>query len=152
MRRKEKEITDNPVIEDIIQKAEVCRIGMCDGDVPYVVPMNFGYKDNCIYVHSAQEGRKIDILRKNNKVCFEIDYGNEIKKTEKACNWSSRYRSIIGFGRAFIVEGFQEKKKGLDIIMEHYTGKPEHEYPDNAVNSVAVIRIDIESMTGKKSD
>ena len=71
MRRKDKEIKDKEVIESIIKRATVCRIALSENNVPYIVPLSFGYKDNCLYFHSAPEGRKIDIIKQNNNVCFE---------------------------------------------------------------------------------
>jgi len=151
MRKKDKEIKDKKLIEFIIKRATVCRIALSENNVPYIVPLNFGYKDNCLYFHSAKEGKKIDMIRRNNDVCFEIDIDNEIIKGENACGWSMKYYSIIGFGRAFFVEGFEEKWKALDIVMEHYAGKSSFEYSEEGVNNAAIIKVEIESMTGKKS-
>lgn len=151
MRKKDKEIKDENTIESIIKRATVCRIGLSENNVPYIVPLNFGYKDNCLYFHSAREGKKIDMIRNNNEVCFEIDIDSEIVKGEDACGWSMKYYSIIGFGKAFFVEGAEEKRKALDIIMEHYSGKSSFEYPEETVDNSTIIKVKIESMTGKKS-
>jgi len=151
MRKKEKEIKDKSGIESIIKRATVCRIALSEDNVPYVVPLNFGYKDNFLYFHSAKEGRKIDMIRKNKNVCFEIDIDSEPIEAEYPCNWSMKYYSIIGFGEAFVVEDLEEKREALDIIMEHYSGKSSFEYPEKIINSLAVIKVRIESMTGKKS-
>jgi nitroimidazol reductase NimA-like FMN-containing flavoprotein (pyridoxamine 5'-phosphate oxidase superfamily) len=151
MRKKEKEIKDENTIESIIKRATVCRIGLSENNVPYIVPLNFGYKDNCLYFHSAREGKKIDMIGSNNDVCFEIDIDSEIVKGEDACGWSMKYYSIIGFGKASFVEGVKKKREALDIIMEHYSGKLPYNYPDEAVNNTAIIKVKIESMTGKKS-
>jgi len=150
MRRKDKEIKDKEVIESIIKRATVCRIGLCENNVPYIVPLVFGYKDNCLYFHSAPEGRKIDTIKRNNNVCFELDVDCELVKSETACSWDMKYYSVIGFGKAFFVDDLEEKRKALDIIMEHYSGNP-YEYPTNAINKVAIIKVKIDSMTGKKS-
>lgn len=151
MRKKEKEIRDEDTIQYVIKRATVCRIGLSENKVPYIVPMNFGYKDNCLYFHSAREGKKIDMIRRNNNVCFEFDVDNEIVKGEDPCGWSMNYYSIIGFGKAYLLEGFEEKRRALDTIMEHYSGKSSFEYPEEAVNNAAIIKVEIESMTGKKS-
>ena len=151
MRKKEKEIKDKRVIESIIKRSTVCRIGLSGDNVPYVVPLNFGYKDNTLYFHSAKEGRKIDMIRKNKNVCFEIDIDTELLEGESPCKWSTKYYSIIGFGEAFLVEDLEEKREALDIIMEHYSGKSSFEYPEKPMDTVAIIKVKIESMTGKKS-
>jgi nitroimidazol reductase NimA-like FMN-containing flavoprotein (pyridoxamine 5'-phosphate oxidase superfamily) len=151
MRRKDKEITDEAVIQSIIHKSPVCRLAISDGDHPYVVPLCFGYKDNALYFHSAREGKKLDIIRKNHNVCFEFDIDHEMMESEKACEWGIRYRSVIGFGKASIIDDLDAKRAALDIIMAHYS-EGSHSYPDSALNKTIIIRIDIESLTGKQSE
>jgi nitroimidazol reductase NimA-like FMN-containing flavoprotein (pyridoxamine 5'-phosphate oxidase superfamily) len=150
MRRKEKEITDRTALDEIVHKALVCRLAMCDGDRPYVVPLNFGYDGKSLYVHCAKEGRKLAILKKNNRVCFEVDSGHELVKGERACDWSMKGNSVIGFGKAFLIEAAEEKRRALDIIMEHHGARPPHIYKEKGFEKVMVIRVDVQSMTGKK--
>ena len=115
MRRQDKELIDREAIEAVIRRARVCRVAMCDGDVPYVVPMSFGYRDGRVWLHCAAEGRKIDILRVNDRVCFEVDLDHATNRGEESCGWNLRYRSVIGFGRARIVEDEAGKREGLDV-------------------------------------
>jgi len=150
MRRSEKEITDESAIEAIINASLVCRLALSDGDQPYIVPLSFGYQDRTLYFHSALEGKKIDILKKNNRICFEFDVNTEIIEAEKACKWGMKYQSVIGFGKAVLVENIQEKQKALNIIMNHYSDR-NFQFPDKAIEKIAVIKIKIESMTGKHS-
>jgi nitroimidazol reductase NimA-like FMN-containing flavoprotein (pyridoxamine 5'-phosphate oxidase superfamily) len=149
MRRKEREIRDKAEIERIIQKALVCRVGLSDGDSPYMVPVCFGFKDDTLYFHSAQEGKKIEILRKNNKVCFEMDIDTTLIEGKKGCDWGIQYSSVIGFGTASFVEDIEEKKKALHVLLEHYSDKS-YEFPEPCLGQVAVIKIRVESMTGKR--
>ena len=151
MRRKEQEITDRDLLESIIARALVCRLGFSMNDTPYVVPVNFGYGDNCLYIHSSPEGKKIECINHNDNVCFEMDCDVEIVPAEAPCDWTVRYYSIVGFGRAHVVTDYEEKIKGLNGIMRHYSGVSPFEFPESKVNRAAVIRIDIESMTGKKA-
>ncbi len=151
MRKHKQEITDKDTLEEILRRAVVCRIGLSEDNVPYVVPVCFGYKDGCIYIHSAGQGRKIEIIRKNNKVCFEVDVDVEPVPGEKACKWTVKYISVIGFGRASLIDGHQEKIDALDIIMGHYSGRDSHDYEPHALDLTAVIKIEIQSMTGKRS-
>ena len=151
MRRKEKEITDRVEIEDIMLKAQVCRLGMADGSRPYIVPLCFGYRDSTLYFHTAREGKKLDILRKNREVCFECDVDQELIRSEKACQWGMKFRSVVGFGKASLIEDPVVKRKALDIIMEHYAGPSSFDYAEKVLGKTVVIKIDIESMTGKKS-
>jgi nitroimidazol reductase NimA-like FMN-containing flavoprotein (pyridoxamine 5'-phosphate oxidase superfamily) len=83
---------------------------MIDNDIPYIVPLNYGYFENAIYFHSAPLGRKIDILKRNNKVCFEIEYASELIKRELACDWGTKYRSLIAYGTIEIISDFEKKK------------------------------------------
>jgi uncharacterized protein len=125
MRRKQHEITDKKIIEEILSKSEVCRIAIMDGDRPYIVPVNYGYYENAIYIHLAPLGKKIELLKINNKVCFEIEYVAEIFKSELPCDWGTKYRSVIGYGSIDFVTDFEQKKEGLDILMAQY-GKKDH--------------------------
>jgi nitroimidazol reductase NimA-like FMN-containing flavoprotein (pyridoxamine 5'-phosphate oxidase superfamily) len=151
MRRNDKKIEDPAEIEAILREAPVCRIGLADGDVPYVVPMNFGCRGRSIYLHSAPEGRKIDIISRNGLVCFQADTDIEIVRGETACSWGARYRCVIGYGRAEFVTDREEKRAGLDAIMEKYSGKPGWSYGDASLEKIALIRIDLTELTGKRS-
>lgn len=150
MRRSEKEIKDKSAIRAVIQQSMVCRLGLSDGYRPYVVPLSFGYEDGYLYFHAAHVGRKIEIIKRNNSVCFEFDANAEIVENEEACDWGMRYKSVIGFGKAVFIVDVEEKRKALDIIMRHYSERS-FSFPDKSIASTTVIRIEIESMTGKQS-
>ena len=150
MRRKDKAIGEFAEIEQIVRKSLVCRLALAEEGQPYIVPLSFGFKNSTLYFPSAPEGRKIEMLRKNSKVCFEFDLDHEVVADEEACKWGMKYRSVIGFGKASIVEDIHEKKQGLNAIMEHYSGCI-YDYPEAAINNTLVIKVEIESMTGKKS-
>jgi len=152
MRRKEKEITDKSEMESIISSATVCRLAMVDDGLPYLVPICFGYRDSTLYFHSALKGRKIDILKNNNRVCFEVDIDSEIVKGEKACDWGMRFRSVIGFGTASFVTDPDEKRQALDVIMSHYSEPGDtFRYADAKLKTTAIIKVDVEQMTGKQA-
>jgi uncharacterized protein len=152
MRRKDREIVDQAAIRAVMEEAQVCRIGLSDDGVPYVVPMNFGLGERCVYLHCARQGRKIDIIRKNDRVCFEMDILREVYRHELGCGCSTRFDSIIGFGRAAVVEEPGEKRLALDRIMEHYGAEGPFSYAEEFFIKATVIRIDIESITGKHHD
>ena len=151
MRRKEKEITDIKEIEFIIQQSQVCRLALADEGLPYIVPLCFGYKNKMLYFHSAKEGQKIDILRRNHQVCFEFDIDARIRSGQTACVWGMGYKSVIGYGTASLVEDSEEKQKALDIIMRQYS-EGEFEYSAKNLAEMLVIKVDISAMTGKKSN
>ena len=148
MRRKELAVADKSQMEAILKKATIVRLGLCRDNVPYIVPMVFGYEDGRIYTHAAKEGTKLDIIRENSKVCFEVDIDHEYVVGARACECGIKYRSVIGFAKGSIVSDIADAKHGLQVIMEHCAGK-KPEFTDREAESVAVIRLDIESMTGK---
>ena len=151
MRRKEKEIVEKSEIEAVIAAAKVCRLAMADDRQPYIVPLCFGFAENVLYFHSAGEGKKIEILKKNNRVCFEFDIDTHVKTGETACKWGMKFRSVIGFGRADFIEDAELKSNALDVIMRQY-GSDSFAYPDKTVDKTTVIKVEIESMTGKQAD
>jgi nitroimidazol reductase NimA-like FMN-containing flavoprotein (pyridoxamine 5'-phosphate oxidase superfamily) len=151
MRRKEREITDNDELNAIIRSTKVCRLGLSDRNIPYIVPLSFGYKDKTLYFHSAAEGKKIEILKRNPNVCFEFDQSIEVIEAEKPCNWGMRYRSIIGFGKACFLESIEEKQEALQIIMSQYT-KESFTISETAVERTTLFKVIIDGMTGKKAN
>ncbi len=126
MRRTDKEITNMREIDTILSKATVCRIGLVDNNVAYIVPLNFGYKNNCLYFHSAPIGKKIELITKNTMVCFEVDIDHDIVNTGIPCNWSN-------------------------IIIDHYSPGKSYDFPEKNIYQTAIIIIEISQMTGKKS-
>jgi nitroimidazol reductase NimA-like FMN-containing flavoprotein (pyridoxamine 5'-phosphate oxidase superfamily) len=152
MRRKDKEITDIRQIEDILNKEKLCHMAMANGDEPYMVTFNYGYKKNCIYFHSAPEGQKIDMVRKNHKVCFMVYTDEQIVSGENPCkDWSMKYKSVMGFGKATILENPVKKAEGLNILMEHYSKKGPFEFSEKNLEETTVIKIEIEKISGKVS-
>lgn len=150
MNRKDSEITDIKEIEEILNRSNVIRMAVCDYNSPYIIPLNFGYKDKSIYIHSSKKGMKIDILKKNNNVSFEVDGDHELVSSDKACGFSMKFTSVVGFGKAYFISDSKEKKQALDTIMAHYS-KGDFDYSSEQIEKICIIRIDIESMTGKKS-
>jgi uncharacterized protein len=150
MRRKDKAITDRNLIDSIIHKSLVCRIAIYDGEMPYIVPLSFGYEGGNLYLHSAKEGRKIDILKRNPRLCFEFDTQCEVLPAEKACSFTMRYKSVIGYGKAHFLEDSGEKIATIRIIMNHYTDKT-FTFTEDDVKNIAVIRVEVEEITGKQS-
>jgi hypothetical protein len=152
MRRSEREIKDLGDIEGIIRKALVCRLGLAVDNRPYVVPLCFGYRDRTLYVHSAPEGRKVEMVRENPHVCVEFDVDQEVLPAGEPCSWSMRYRSVIAFGTASVVEDSAEKRRALDLILEHYGGGAASNYPDRMVEKILIVKIEMEEITGKQAN
>ena len=118
MRRGDKEIKDINQISQVIKKCQVCRLGLSQDNVPYIIPVSFGYDGKTLYFHSAKAGKKIDILAVNNNVCFEFESGVELIADEaKPCNWSFSFQSVIGFGKVVELSTTEDKMRGLKHIM-----------------------------------
>jgi len=148
MRRKDKEMTDPDAIASVIRRSTVCRLAMSDDNQPYVIPMSFGYRDGAVYFHCAPEGRKIEILRKNPRVCIEFDVDCRLKTGDSACKWGFHFQSAIAFGVAAIIEDSTEKQAALDIIMRQYSSEA-FTYPESALDKIVVIRVSVTELTGK---
>lgn len=151
MRRSDKEIKDENMVKSILKDALVCRIALCDDKCPYIIPMNFGFKDGYLYLHSGPLGKKMEIIKKNNQVCFEVDIETQLVTAEHPCDWGMNYLSVVGFGKALIVDDIKEKKKALNIIMDKYSNEPSFEYSETAIENVVIIKVKITELTGKKS-
>jgi nitroimidazol reductase NimA-like FMN-containing flavoprotein (pyridoxamine 5'-phosphate oxidase superfamily) len=150
MRRKEKEIKDIKKIEQIIMRAQICHLALSLNNIPYVIPLSFGYKDKKIYLHSAKQGKKIDILKQNNQVCFEFVIDHGLIESETGCNWGMKFKSVIGFGKGSFIEDIKKKQKALNIILKNYSDKT-FVLPGKNINNTIIIKIDIEQITGKQS-
>jgi hypothetical protein len=152
MGRKDKQITDHSELESIIANAQVCRIGLALNDIPYIVPVNFGYDNNCLFFHSTHKGKKIDIIKQNNNVCFEIDIDTGIiTNSENPCKATMKYRSVIGTGKAYFITDITEKRRALESIVKHYIPEERFEFDERLFKMVEVIKIEIVSITGKQS-
>ena len=116
-----------------------------------MVPLNFGYLDGSIYLHGAPEGKKMDMLAANGNVCVEFDCIGEFVHRGSPCSWGFRFSSAIGFGKARIVSDPEEKRKGLEAIAKHYVPDAQPDFPDASIRKTSVIRVDLDSVTGKSA-
>lgn len=153
MRRKDREITDEKTIMEILNKAKVLHLGMIDKYKPYVVPLHYGYefKSNTLifYVHGAVEGRKIDIIKENSNVFVEIDTDVElVSGGEIACKYGSYYSSLMGDGKATIVSDVEEKIHGLKLLMQIQTER-NFDINEKMAETVSVIKIEIDNFAVK---
>jgi len=152
MTKRERQITDPQQIRHILDTAGVLHLGLCVDNEPYVVPMNYGYSmENgklVLYLHSALQGKKLDMIRANSKVFFEMDCDRMPFEGKLPCQYGLVYSSIMGRGTATIVEDVEEKKQAMTVLMKTQTGK-DFTFEDRLVSIVAVIRIDVEEYTAK---
>lgn len=155
MRKKDREIKDTKELKEILQKADVCRIAFAVDGAPYIVTMNFGYvwgNHLTIYFHCAKEGKELELMRKNNTVCFEMDTDHEIVEAANACDWGMKYRSIVGRGSLESITDENEKKKGLDCIMDHYGFNGKKQYDEKVLHTTEILRLTVTEFTGKKKN
>lgn len=155
MRRKEREIKDTSELVKILSKNCVGTLSVSGGEYPYAVPLNFGFSENDgefkVYFHCASEGKKIELIKKNPKVCFEVHTMERITgEGESACVYSCAYESVIGFGCARELTSHDEKKEALIKIMENCTGR-EFGFNENQTRGVTVFEIAFSEVTGKRS-
>lgn len=153
MRRKDREVTELSEIKEILDGCKTCHVAMTDGDRPYVVPLSFGYeiKDGSLvlYFHSAEEGRKIDILKKDNRVCFEICSEGEPIFPETPCNSGYYFSSVIGWGEVEFLEDPEEKCEALHKMFVHQSGRKVR-FTEAQAASVCVYTIVSREFTGKR--
>lgn len=153
MTRRERQVIDMGEIINILDKSKVLHLGLVDGDEPYVVPMNYGYEfvDDTliIYLHGARRGRKLDLIRKNPKVFYELDCDIVPFEGEVACKYGITYSSVMGRGEAFLVEDVEEKKHALSVLMKTQTGK-DFTFDDKLVSVVSIIKIVTKEYTAKQ--
>ena len=151
--RREREVTDINEIRGILDRAKIVRVGMVDNGKPYVVPMNYGYvlEDGklTLYLHGAKRGRKLDVLRKNPNVFIELDTDIVPFEGRTACHFGVCYSSVMGEGKAEIIEDADGKKQALTILMKTQTGK-DFVFDDQMVSVVTAIKITLDQFTAKK--
>lgn len=145
------DIEERKQMEEIILHCDICFVGITDltGN-PYVIPMNFGYEEGIIYLHSGPDGSKLDMLSRNSQVCVTFCEGHELayQHPNVACSYRMRSKSVICRGQVRFVEEMTEKRRSLDIIMRQYTSD-HFNYSDPAVRNVKIWQVEVENMTGK---
>lgn len=156
MRRSDREVTDRTKFADIIKRCDCCRLGFWDDEEVYIVPLNFGYTAKndtyTFYFHGAAEGRKIDLIRQNPNVGFEMDTNYALNESDVACGYSARFQSIIGNGVVSMVSATEEKLLGLSLLMEHATGKQNWDFDEDMVNEVTIFKLEVTKMSCKEHE
>ena len=150
MRRKEQEITDRAELYRILHEARLCRLAMTGGDGPYLVPLTFALDGEDLVLHSARVGRKIEALRRNPAVCFEVEEGVEVATAGTACDFGMRFRTVIGFGAVEFVEDRAERTRLLALFGPRY-GAPAGPLPAAEIERTCVLRLRVRELTGKRS-
>lgn len=153
MRRKDREISNMDEIIEIVKKCDICRIALFDEEYPYIVPMNFGYTYNGLeiefYFHCANAGKKLDLMKANQKVGFEMDCSHKLITGEKACDYTMEYESVCGDGVIEIL-GEDQKVKALTHLMQQYSKEISFEFNQNAMKVVTVFKLTVKHIFGKR--
>ena len=153
MRRSDRELKDMADIVAIAKRETVCTVAFHDESCPYLIPLNYGAEVEegklVLYFHGAKEGKKLDLLRKDDHVCFEMDYDHEMIPAKYACAYNFRYASVVGRGHCEIITDVDEKIKALELLMKHQTGE---DFVMEAKHTLAVeiLKITVEEFTGKR--
>ena len=150
MRRREKQITERAELHRILREARMCRLAVSEGDRPYLVPLTFALDGDHLVLHAARAGRKLDVLRRNPAVCFEVEEGVEVAPAKAPCGFGMRYRTVIGQGEVEFVEDPAERARLLALFGPRY-GAPDHPLPDAEVKRSCVLRVRVLELTGKRS-
>jgi nitroimidazol reductase NimA-like FMN-containing flavoprotein (pyridoxamine 5'-phosphate oxidase superfamily) len=150
MRRRDQEIADPAELRRILEAARVCRVAMVDGDRPYLVPLSFALDGDDLVLHSAAAGRKLDLLRRNPAVCFEVEEGVELAPAAAACDFTFRFRTVVGEGDVEFVEEEAERERLLAILAARY-GAPAGPLPEAELRRTCVLRVRVRALTGKRS-
>lgn len=157
MRRKKRQVTDRKSIQNLVEEAQVVRIALNGEDYPYVVPVNYGYEwENdqlTLFVHGATEGKKVSMIKNDPRVAVELEGNHKlVEGTMNAATYSYAYQSLIGFGKAEIVEDLEEKRKALYVLMDHAAkGAAFDEIPESMLKRTGIIKIVLDSYTMKEN-
>ena len=154
MRRKDREVTAPERIREIIQACDCIRLGICDGDTAYVVPLSFGFTEGggsyAFYLHCASVGKKLDLLRRNPHVGFELDTHHVLVSGERACDYTLRYQSVMGTGTVTWLTSAEAKKEALGHLMRQCSGLDRWTFTDAEVERVTLLRLDAAELTCKE--
>lgn len=155
MRRKDREVTDLSKLEEIIGRCDCIHLGLLDGDYPYVVPMNFGYERSgdhfTFYMHAASEGKKLELIHAHPQASFCMDTGHQLVTGAVPCSWSFLYESVMGQGEITVLQDPEEKRRGLQTVMTHYSGSQEPlEFPEAMMQRVVILKLEVQNLTGKQ--
>jgi uncharacterized protein len=153
MRQSRRAILDTGEIARILEQSDVCHLGLADGNQPYVVPLNYGYRldgsNLTLYFHCAADGRKLDIIKRNNQACFQMDCDHELRLADRACGYSMNYASIIGSGPIERVDDPVERLLGLQLLMRHYSSRDDWAFAPENLARTTILRLQAVDFSGK---
>lgn len=154
MRRADREVRELSEIFSIMEKCDICYLALNDEDgFPYVIPMNFALdiQENrpVMYFHCAHEGKKLDLIRRDNRCAFSMDCDHVLELGNVACAATWKYASVCGRGRLTEIGG-EEGIRSLRLLMKHYDPGHDHEFDERHLKAVTLMRLDVDELTGKR--
>jgi nitroimidazol reductase NimA-like FMN-containing flavoprotein (pyridoxamine 5'-phosphate oxidase superfamily) len=154
MRRVDREVSGRDELRALIEKADACHLAFAVDDQPYIVTMNFGCEWPgdlpVLYFHCAREGQKLDMMRRNPRVCFELDGEHELTTGSSPCDWGMKYASVVGYGLLSEIADEGERRRGLDLVMRHYGWGGDGAYQAGPMRSATVLRLVVSELSGKR--
>ncbi len=146
-----RQIHNIPEMEAIINEAEVCTVAMVNGEKPYVLPFNFAYQEQTIFLHCDTHGFKLELLEKNPSVCINFNTGNELfyRHKQVGCSWGMKYKSVNAFGDVEFIKDYDKKYAVMKLIMLKYSGE-DYEFSEPSIRNVVIMKLDVREFTGKK--
>lgn len=153
MRRKDREVTSPERAVEIINACDCCRLGLRDGDEVYIIPMNFGFEHRngqlTLFFHGSKDGRRAAFVPLQKSTSFEMDVNHALLEGIYGCDYSYRYSSVMGTGKLTLAEG-EEKLRGLEAIMRHYSGKGQWRFKTEALERIQVLKLSVEKWSCKE--
>jgi uncharacterized protein len=154
MRRTDRQISDREKLKAMLDGADACRLAFAVGGEPYIVTLNFGYEWEgelpVLYFHCAREGRKLEMMRANPRVCFELDVDHALSVGPSPCDWGMKFASIVGYGTLSEIRDDEKRRSGLDTLLRHYGWSGEGSYGEGALGATTILRLDVEELSGKR--
>lgn len=154
MRRKDREVTDYEKMLEIVNACDCCRLGLVDEEGAYIVPLNFGYENRkgelILYFHSANEGKKITLVKQQGRAFFEMDTKHGLVEGKAACAYSYLFQSVMGRGKIELLQSYEEKVYGLKAVMAHYSDKEDWSFPEKMINGMAVMKLTVSEWSCKE--
>ena len=155
MNRQERKTEDINRITQVLSECGVCRVALNDENAPYIVPVNYGFEfvsgKLIFYFHCAKKGKKIDLIKKCRSAGFETDVFRKLVTAEKACGYTAKYSSVVGWGDVELIENDEEKEQALCLIMQHYTGNNQWEIPKAALDEVCILKLTAREFSCKEN-
>ena len=155
MRKKEREMTHKEDFIRVLDRCDSCRVAFCSDNIPYIVPMNYGYTyegdELILYFHSGLSGKKLEMLRANNQVSFQMDCSHQLIPDEIPCRYTMKFESLMGQGKMSILTEEAEKIEALEHVMKKYAPDKSFHFESKHARVILGLKLVVEELTGRRS-